>query len=229
MKNILLKVMAVALVMALGATVAWAQGPAQSSEPSEPTGETVSVTIRDLGSGTLYTDKALSFEETGLTAYIAKLSGGETVLSEVQDVPAYTGVVIMGDPGSYDIPVIDTSYTDVSGNKLAGSLVEKRIASNDTITYYAWTRLNSTGEAGFARISEGGINAPAGKAYLAIESVSLAAKAQTISFNGYMMSVESVEDAQPEEDSPYYNIMGMPVENPHKGLYIKNGKKVIVK
>ena len=101
MKNILLKVMAVAVVMALGATVAWAQGPAQSSEPSEPTGETVSVTIRDLGSGTLYTDKALSFEETGLTAYIAKLSGGETVLSEVQDVPAYTGVVIMGRTGLY--------------------------------------------------------------------------------------------------------------------------------
>ena len=122
MKNILLKVMAVALVMALGATVAWAQGPAQSSEPSEPTGETVSVTISSVGSSTLYTDKALNFEGTGLDAYIAKLSGGEISLSPVSDVPANTGVVLKGDPGIYEIPVaVDTTYSDVSSHIMPGA------------------------------------------------------------------------------------------------------------
>ena len=126
MKNILLKVMAVALVMALGATVAWAQGPAQSSEPSEPTGETVSVTISSVGSSTLYTDKALNFEGTGLDAYIAKLSGGEISLSPVSDVPANTGVVLIGEVGDYEIPVVDAAETDVSENMLMGFLGNSR-------------------------------------------------------------------------------------------------------
>ena len=171
MKNILLKVMAVAVVMALGATVAWAQGPAQLTEPSEPTGETVSVTISSVGSATLYTDKALNFEGTGLDAYIAKLSGGEISLSPVSDVPANTGVVLIGEAGDYEIPVaVDTTYSDVSENLLIGFLESRRLASNDFVTYYAWTVLSS-GNAGFSKISEAGMNAPAGKAYLKYEFV----------------------------------------------------------
>ena len=360
MKNILLKVMAVAVVMALGATVAWAQGPAQLSEPSEPTGETVSVTISSvgsstlytdkalnfegtgldayiaklsdgeislspvsdvpantgvvligeagdyeipvaidtiysdvsenmligflgdsrrlasgdsvtyyawtvlssgnagfskisedgmnspagkaylkyefvpvtistIGSSTLYTDKALNFEGTGLTAYIAKLSDGEIALSPVSDVPANTGVVLMGDAGDYEIPVaVDTTYSDVSENLLIGFLEESRhLASNDFVTYYAWTVLTS-GEPGFSKISEGGMNAPGRKAYLKIDTTMPAANAKTISFGNHVTGIESV-GVQPEDDGIYYNLMGVPVENPQKGLYIKNGKKVIVK
>ena len=154
MKNILLKVMAVAVVMALGATVAWAQGPAQLTEPSEQTGETVSVTISSAGYSTLYSDKALDFVGTGLTAYIVKVYDGKTMMSEVSDVPAYTGVVLKGEAGAYKIPVVDSSSTDVSANKLIGFLEETELASNDTITYSGLRVLPSTDEVGFAMITD---------------------------------------------------------------------------
>ena len=32
-----------------------------------------------------------------------------------------------------------------------------------------------------------------------------------------------------EEDGDYYTLQGVKVENPTKGIYIKNGKKVIIK
>lgn len=38
--------------------------------------------------------------------------------------------------------------------------------------------------------------------------------------------VESMEEEKPEADS-YYNLNGMPVNRPGKGIYIRNGKKII--
>ena len=60
------------------------------------------------------------------------------------------------------------SDTDVSENRLIGFLEETRLASNDTVTYYGLRVLPSTGNVGFAKISEAGMNCPAGKAYLAL-------------------------------------------------------------
>ncbi len=129
----------------------------------------VSVKISSAGASTLYSPKALDFAGVeGLTAYIAKLRDGETWLSPVSDVPAYTGVVLMGAEGEYEIPAIESSDTDVSENKLIGFLEETRLASNDTVTYYGFRILKSTGNLGFAKISEAGMNCPAGKAYLAL-------------------------------------------------------------
>ena len=190
--------------------------------------EFVPVTISSVGSATLYTDKALNFEGTGLDAYIAKLSDGEISLSPVSDVPANTGVVLIGEAGDYEIPVaVDTTYSDVSENLLIGFLESRRLASGDSVTYYAWTVLSS-GNAGFSKISEAGMNAPGRKAYLKIDTTMPAANAKTISFGNHVTGIESV-GVQPEDDGIYYNLMGIPVENPQKGLYIKNGKKVIVK
>ena len=72
------------------------------------------------------------------------------------------------------------------------------------------------------------MNAPGRKAYLKIDTTMPAANAKTISFGNHVTGIESV-GVQLEDDGIYYNLMGVPVENPQKGLYIKNGKKVIVK
>ena len=42
--------------------------------------------------------------------------------------------------------------------------------------------------------------------------------------------INAVENMKPEvEDNVYYNLNGQRVMNPGKGLYIVNGKKVIIK
>ena len=39
----------------------------------------------------------------------------------------------------------------------------------------------------------------------------------------------NIEADKTKTDSKFYNLMGMPVEQPAKGVYIKNGKKLIVR
>ena len=41
-------------------------------------------------------------------------------------------------------------------------------------------------------------------------------------------AVEEVSAAQ-QQDNRYYNLMGQPIENPTGGIYIHNGKKILVK
>ena len=41
-------------------------------------------------------------------------------------------------------------------------------------------------------------------------------------------AVEEVSAAQ-QTDNRYYNLMGQPTENPTNGIYIHNGKKILVK
>jgi hypothetical protein len=48
-----------------------------------------------------------------------------------------------------------------------------------------------------------------------------------ISFDGETTGIKNVE--QTTGDNKYYNLNGQYVENPGKGLYIQNGKKVIIK
>ena len=69
------------------------------------------------------------------------------------------------------------------------------------------------------------------------------ADSQIHGLNGLKHEVEFIEDeaegtvtmiipasmVEVEEDGAYYTLQGVKVENPTKGIYIKNGKKVIIK
>ena len=41
--------------------------------------------------------------------------------------------------------------------------------------------------------------------------------------------IQIVEIDKETADTPYYNLMGLPVDNPVKGIYIQNGRKIVVK
>ena len=65
------------------------------------------------GKATLYTTSALDFSGVkGLTAYTAKRNGSTVTLTQVDNVPANTGVVLMGESNTYQIPKIASSTTD---------------------------------------------------------------------------------------------------------------------
>ena len=46
-------------------------------------------------------------------------------------------------------------------------------------------------------------------------------------FNFGEMGIDPAEQLQ--EDGIYYDLLGRPVENPSAGIYIHNGRKVIIK
>ena len=96
------------------------------------TPESVSATITSAGYATYCSPYALDFSEvSGLKAYIitGTESGNTLALSAVKEVPANTGVLLEGEVGNYDIPVVASSSTDVSANKLVGVTAKKEIAA----------------------------------------------------------------------------------------------------
>jgi hypothetical protein len=65
-----------------------------------------------------------------------------------------------------------------------------------------------------------------GKAYL--EVIDANVKSFALSFDGET-GIDAIEDAEPAVSSDIYDLSGRRVEKATKGLYIINGKKVLVK
>ena len=157
---------------------------------------------------------------TGLEAYIAtEVSGGSVLMTQVNNVPANTGLVIKktGSAASYDVPVLTGAAEDVTANKMAGSAIETTaIAAN------AGYILSN----GVFQPSSGG-DLPAGKAYLNI-TYSPTAPVLNLNFGDDTTGIKVIDNGQLTIDN-YYNLAGQRVTQPTKGLYIVNGKKVVIK
>ena len=178
--------------------------------------ENVEVTVTAAGWATLYTDYALDFEGTGLAAYTATLSESTVKLTEVTSVPAGTGVVLQGEAKTYEIPVIESSET--AKGDLKGSTTTATEANGNQ-----YVLVMNESNAQFTKATSGSI--AAGKAYL--EKAESESRILNVVFAGEATGIKAIETAQ--ADGNISNMAGQRVANPTKGLYIVNGKKVIIK
>ena len=166
---------------------------------------------------------------SGLKAYIASghnNNTGKVMLSRIYDVPAGTGVILMGEPGSYNVPV--TVASSSYSNYLKG------VTTATTITptsdgYNNYILANGTNGIGFYPVGEEGTLA-AGKAYLQLPSSVSSAKGFSLSFEDETTGIsDNYEVEIMNSDAAVYDLQGRKVKNPTKGLYIVNGKKVVIK
>ena len=74
----------------------------------------------------------------------------------------------------------------------------------------------------------GGNNVPARKAYFTVSS-SANASLFNIVFDDDASAIKSVNGEEFTVNGSVYDLQGRKVENPKKGLYIVNGKKVVIK
>ena len=184
-----------------------------------------SVSITPAAALTTYvTTKALDFTGVeGLKAYAATAAAAGTVtLTEVTAaVPAGTPLILEGTAATeYTVPVV-ASATALEVNLLK--------AGDGTSEFDGTTYDYLLAEDGkFHQISSGTI--AVGKAYLHCDSdpTAAGARALTIEFGGKTTGINKVEAAV-AEDAEVYNLLGQRVAQPTKGLYIVNGKKVIIK
>ena len=119
------------------------------------------------------------------------------------------------------IPVV-ASGEALSGNKLVGCTSETKLAAN--AAYYVL--VNNGGTAEFQSLSENGATIPAGKAYL---NAGGGSARLSIVFDEETTGIKSLTPALSEGNGAIYNLRGQRVAQPGKGLYIVNGKKVIIK
>ncbi len=153
----------------------------------------------------------------GLEAYVVTGSTTTTItLAKVTKVPAGTGLILKktGSAASYNVPV-GTATSLGETNKLVGVTTATTFNAGDYILY------NGT----FIRGNAGTL--AAGKAYLPADDVKAGAHELLLDFGG-TTGIQQVESANIKIEG-YYNLNGQRVAQPTKGLYIVNGKKVIMK
>ncbi len=185
------------------------------------------VTIGPAGWATLYTPYTLDFSSVaGLTAYTATRVAESVILNKVDDVPDETGVVLQGAPGTYNIPVIESSATlrcQLTGN--ATSSTEWNEFSSYGYTIYILVLNDAGDKVYFSPCTSGEI--AAGKAFLMVKNTSSSVKELSVVFDDEATGIESAELTS--EEGAIFDLQGRKVTKATRGLYIVNGKKVFIK
>ena len=189
---------------------------------------TVSKTITAAGWATYCSPYALDLENaTGLTDAYIVTGGADCVLSKTSvkggTVPANTGLLLKGEAGTVTIPVVASSSTDVSANILTG------VTSNTVIDAEAGWVLMGSPSLGFYQNSSA-FTVGANTAYIPVAKLAVPAGARPFfSLDGDATGIGSVKSEELKVKSEVYNLKGQRVSQPTKGLYIVNGKKVVIK
>ena len=191
--------------------------------------QSVGVAVGESKYATYCSPCALNFTNTDVKAYKAKVDGGKVVLTKVDEVPAYTGVILYGDKGNYNIPVI-ASATAVYENELFGVTTRTLVEWTTGNNYYNYILQNGQ----FKKASNGYLKA--NRAYLHttynVTNPSSAHDYLEISFEGEeeTTGVNEVTNTNcTNNTNEFFNLAGQRVAQPTKGLYIVNGKKVVIK
>ena len=178
------------------------------------------ITVSNAGFSTFSAD--YTFDTSGLVkAYAATFDSGEGKinLTPISTIPANVGVIIEAAQGTYNVPIIQNTVS-------MGDITNELLVSDGTVTgngdIYALGKKN--GVVGFYRVA-GGETVPAGKAYLTISSTAR---------DFYALGDETTgivgNKREPITNNCYYDLQGRKVNGQlKKGLYIVNGKKVIIK
>ena len=162
----------------------------------------------------------------GVTAYYASDASSKRVtLSPITNgVPARQGVILNGTAGETVKLTPAASTGDLTGNKLVAVKNGAAIpASTGTQFNYVFAYQNN--DLGFFKLTNS-VDATADMAYLQTSEDISNAKV-VFGFDEEATGIESIENTK--ADNAIYNLNGVRVDNPTKGIFIQNGKKVIIK
>jgi hypothetical protein len=171
---------------------------------------------------TYYNNKANMKANAGTIVYKVALGGTTVTPTAIADGIITKGQAVVLKSTSADVSL---SYSDAasednySGNALLGS--ESTVSQDGSSSYYVLSK--KTAGIGFYKLASG-ISIPAHKAYFKVTAGSRdfygIDDEGTTAIKNMKVSIE---------DNVYYDLQGRRILYPTKGLYIVNGKKVIIK
>lgn len=150
---------------------------------------------------------------------VTNVSEGNATATQVESVTAGTPVIVNGDAGTHTL----IKYANASAPTANMLLVSDGNVTGDGTIYVLAVQ---DGQAGFAPLSKGK-KLSEGKAYLKVENAS-GAKINFV-IDGEATDIRNIENAVDFSNGDWYNLQGVKVTSPQKGIYIHNGKKVVVK
>ena len=213
-------------------------------------GGSQTVTIKSSGKASYAAPVDLDFTNVeGLKAFTATgldKSNSTIWLTRVMKVQKGEGLLLKGAAGDYQIPsvAVQSSYQNMFVGNTSGNSIQVKETSDDG----SLTNFYLKGDGTFVSVY-GYVNIGNNKSYLALPTFMLTASTRgaepryileepevikvPISFRSLDNDGDGTtairETKQLKEDGAYYTLQGQRVQNPGKGLYIHNGKKVVIK
>ena len=183
---------------------------------------TTSVKLNGSGYATFATTTALDFQDADDATFsaweITAISGSTITFNQIKKhVAAGKGILLKGTAdATVNLNIMPAGGDALSSNKLVGITEDTAVAAD---TYYGLSGNQ------FKKVNAGTV--PAGKALLPANEVPASARELTFVFDE-ATGIKQVETSKSIIEG-IYNLAGQKVQNPTKGLYIMNGKKVIIK
>ena len=185
----------------------------------------INTIISVLNWSTFVSDYPLDFTGSEVKAYVVTGASGSAITkTAVTTVAANTPLLLNAPEGTYTIPVATTGTNYSTTNKLVAG--EGKAVAYDDNSGYNYVLSIDKGKAMFMQIVDGTpATIPVGKAYLALD----AAPAPGLNLFDDEETTGVNEVKTQKIAGEYFNLAGQRVGNPTKGLYIVNGKKVVIK
>ena len=163
-------------------------------------------------------------------------------------VPAQTAVVLecnSTNPADNQLLPQGDEEFNPSNNRLCGTFFgaaingltvkdgtgAERNVTRDNIRAFNINTADSRNPIGFYKLNNTVTTIPGNKAFLVLTNVEAQAKGFVLEFeDGSTTGIETIENSKHStEDGVCYDLQGRRVENPTRGVYIVNGKKVVIK
>ena len=159
----------------------------------------------------------------GLFAYKAQMSGDKISFTKVDKVPAGEGVLLRATNGGTQFTVPTTTSAEaLEGNLFVRGTGAAVASEADGKKNYILNIVDD--KIGFYRAA--GQTVATNRAYL---STTVSTARIALSFDDETTGIAIIDNGQLTIDNSVYDLQGRRVAQPQKGLYIVNGKKVVLK
>lgn len=160
---------------------------------------------------------------TGVKVYTGKVNGDKLTLTQVETIPANTPVLIEANAGIYQFAIDYNAAEKTIDQSLTGTIKTKAKSAEATLF-----TLQNNETAGLGLFKYTGDNLQGFRAYGEnLLGTSTAAAGLVFDF-GSVTGIEGVTTDNGEK-AEIYDLSGRRVAKAQKGIYIINGKKVIIK
>ena len=164
----------------------------------------------------------------GLTAYTAKYNEANdaVALTPVTKAKAHKGLILKGEAGkTYTVPILasnEEGLDDATGNQLVDCVDAVWSESRDKDYFLSNGKFVTSKFAGWAL---------PGKSFLYISSgrVNQSESPLRVYVDNTATAINGITNNPVVKDEAYYNLQGVKVQRPQHGVFIHNGKKVVLK